>query len=245
MQGWIHGSRILSLAQMTDIEIVQGCITKNLTPHNDQGLPIRPADVLVQHIADLEQELSRLDELAWDLSGEERERIILDQIDPLQQRLNGFKNYLQSIKTSNWDEFELPQERDIEGCFASCLINFKYRAEEVDRIVPKQPDLAHEEVPPAGESKSPRSVHAQECNKKCREIAKHIWDRQPDFTIAAMINHSQIIHQAKKPDGSSYSEMTIRNWIRDLCPNPKPGRRPVVSQTKRLIHHLATRGDAP
>jgi len=234
MQGWIHGSQILSLAQMTDIEIVQGCITKNLTPHNDQGLPIRPADVLVQHIADLEQELSRLDELAWDLRGVEREKMILFQIEPLQERLQSCKMYLQSINSSNWDEFELPKERDIEGCFASYLTNCRYLPEEVDRIVPKQPDLAHEELPPAGESKSPRSVHAQECNKKCREIAKRIWDRQPDFSIAAMINHSQIIHQAKKPDGSSYSEMTIRNWIRDLCPNPKPGRRPAAYQSNSI-----------
>jgi hypothetical protein len=62
--------------------------------------------------------------------------------------------------------------------------------------------------------------------KKCREIAKRIWERQPDFTIAGMINRSEIVRQARQSDGKPYSEMTIRNWIRDLCPNRKPGRRP-------------------
>lgn len=234
MQGWVLGSQVQSLAQMTDLEIVQGCITKSITPHNEHGLPIKPADVIVQHIADLEKELSRLDELAWGFIGAERERMILYQIGPLQERLQGCKMYLQSIKTSNWDEFELPKDRDLEGCFASCLINSRYRADEVDRILPRPPEPAHDEMPPAVESKSPRSVHPQECNKKCREIAKRIWDRQPDFTIAAMINHSEIIRQARKPDGSYYSDLTIRNWIRDLCPNPKPGRRPLASPSNTI-----------
>ena len=61
MQSWIHGSQVMSLAHMTDLEIVQGCITESLTPHNDHGLPIKPADVMVQHISDLEQELSSYD----------------------------------------------------------------------------------------------------------------------------------------------------------------------------------------
>jgi preprotein translocase subunit Sss1 len=234
MQGWIHGSQIQSLVQMADFEIIQGCITKSLTPHNDHGLPIRPADVMVQQIADLEHELFQLDEVAWDLIGVERERMIVNQIEPLQERLQSCKMYLEAIKTSNWDEFELPTDQGIEGCFASCLINCRYRAEEVERILPRQLDTAHDEMPPAVESRSPRSVHAQECNKTCREIAKRIWDRQPDFTIAAMINHSEIIRQARKPDGSSYSDMTIRNWIRDLCPNPKPGRRPVASPSNTI-----------
>ncbi len=69
MQGWVSGSQIRSLARMTDIDIIQGCITKSLTPHNDHGRPVRPADVMGQHIAELEEELARLDEVAWKLTG--------------------------------------------------------------------------------------------------------------------------------------------------------------------------------
>jgi preprotein translocase subunit Sss1 len=234
MQGWIHGSQIRSLAHLTDLEIVQGCITKSLTPHNDHGLPIRPADVMVRLIADLEQELSRLDELAWDLHGTERERMIVHQIEPLQERLQGCKMYLEAIRTANWDEFELPVDQGIGKSFTTILINSRYRTEEVDRILTQQPEAAHEPPPLAIDSKSHRSAHAQECNRKCREIAKRIWERQPDFTIAAMVNHSEIIRHARKPDGSSYSEMTIRNWIRDLCPNPKPGRRRSASSSDTI-----------
>jgi hypothetical protein len=234
MQGWIHGSQVMSLAQMTDLEIVQGCITESLTPHNDHGLPIKPADVMVQHISDLEQELSRLDGLAWDLSGVEREKMIVEQIDPLQERLQGCQAYLKSIKTSNWDEFGLPTDKGIGRCYASFLINSRYSAEEVERFLSTESGSTDIELPPQVETKPARSGYAQEANKKCREIAKRIWDRQPDFTIAAMINHSEIIRQTRKADGSAYSEMTIRNWIRDLCPNPKPGRRSASSQSNTI-----------
>jgi len=181
---------------------------------------------VIQHISDLEKDVMRLDELAWDLSGAEREKMIVEQIEPLQERLQDAQAYLKSIKTSNWDEFSLPTDPGIGRCYANFLINSRYLSEEVERFLPSGPDPNDIEQPPQVETKPVRSAYAQEVNKKCREIATRIWDRQPDFTIAAMVNHSEIIHQARKPDGSSYSEMTIRNWIRDLCPNPKPGRRP-------------------
>jgi hypothetical protein len=222
----IPGSQFISTVQMTDFELIQGCITKGLTPHNDQGQPIRPADIVLQHIAGLEQELSRLDEAAWNLTGVEREKIIANQIDPLDKRLQSCKLYLRSIENMNWDEFELPEERDLEAYFVSGLMNSHYHAEEVVRFFPGHTESPEERKPPSVESKPSRSVHAQECSKKCREIAKRIWDRQPDFTIAGMINRSEMVCQARQLDGSHYSEMTVRNWIRDLCPNRKPGRRP-------------------
>ena len=224
MQGLIHGSQVRSLARISDSEIIQGCITKSLTPHNENGQPVRPADVMAQHIAEMEIELSRLDETAWTLTGAERENWISDRMEPLEEKIKACKIYLQSIKNADWDEFELPTEHGLQGCFASGLLNFRYPAKEVDRYLPKPPQAAERRTA-AIEAKATRSTHAQKCSTQCREIAKRIWDRQPDFTITAMVNHSEIVGRARKPDGSSYSEMTIRNWIRDLCPNPKPGRR--------------------
>lgn len=225
MQGWLQGSQVKALARMTDIELLQGCISGSLTPHDDQGRPITPADLMARQVGELEQELSRLDEAAWDLIGAERERMIVHQIEPLQDRLQSCKAYLPSIKSPKWDAFELPQDRGTEGCFAGGLINARYRAEEVDRLLHRESEVVQEEKPLPAESKSARAF-AQACSEKCREIAKRIWERQPDFTIAAMIRHSEITRCARKPDGSPFSDMTVRNWIRDLCPSPKPGRRP-------------------
>jgi len=232
MQEWIHGYQIKKMGELRDVEILQGCITKGLTPHHDNGRPVMPADVMVKYISDLEQELSRLDELAWDFSGSERERMIHDDIEPLQARLQGCRTYLGSIRAANWVEFELPAEQDMLGHFSSFLTNARFPAEEVDRFLRKPPSVGDLEGAPSSETKSARLRHAQSVNEKCREIAKRIWERQPDFTIAAMINHSEMVRHAVKPDGSPYSEITIRNWIKDLCPNPRPGRRSIVAASE-------------
>jgi hypothetical protein len=191
-----------------------------------------PGDVVAQYISDLEQELSRLDEAAWELSGAERERMIRDDIEPLQDRQQGCRKYLESIRTANWDEFELPAEQDMLGRFSSFLINARYSAGEVEKFLRKPSGVGGVEETPPIEAKSARSLHAQSVNEKCREIARRIWERQPYFTIAAMINHSEMVRQARKPDGSPYSEITIRNWIRDLCPNPRPGRRSAAAASE-------------
>ena len=58
---------------------------------------------------------------------------------------------------------------------------------------------------------------------QCRKVAKKLWEDDPSITIADMIINDEI---AEACEGKTYAENTIRNWIKDLCPNRKPGRRP-------------------
>ena len=60
---------------------------------------------------------------------------------------------------------------------------------------------------------------------ECRKVAAKLWEKHPNMTIADMINQNEIIEVSKKSDGALYMEKTVRNWIKDLCPNPAPGRR--------------------
>lgn len=66
----------------------------------------------------------------------------------------------------------------------------------------------------------------QRHKEECRQIAKSIWDIMPDITIVGMIRTDEIrkIRGEKKPN--PYTERTVREWVNDLCPNRKPGRRP-------------------
>ena len=59
---------------------------------------------------------------------------------------------------------------------------------------------------------------------KCRNIAKGIWMKRSKVTIADMLNEPEIVSASKKSNGNFYSEKTVRNWIKDLCPNRSPGR---------------------
>ena len=62
---------------------------------------------------------------------------------------------------------------------------------------------------------------------KCREVAKKLIEQNPKKTIADAIRHDDMKNVSKRKDGNSYTEKTIRNWIKDLWPDEqrKPGRR--------------------
>ena len=61
--------------------------------------------------------------------------------------------------------------------------------------------------------------------QKCRKIAEQIWEVEPTLTIKSMIEREELIEPSKKKNGKFYADKTIREWINDLCPNRKPGRR--------------------
>jgi hypothetical protein len=64
----------------------------------------------------------------------------------------------------------------------------------------------------------------QRHREQCRTIAESIWKSNPDTTIAYMAINDEITGIAC--EGKLYAEKTIRDWVKDLCPNRDPGRRP-------------------
>jgi len=65
----------------------------------------------------------------------------------------------------------------------------------------------------------------QKAKIESRKAAKRLWNENPQLTIAAAINHPDIIKVTIKSNGNYYLENTVRNWIKDLCPNRSAGRR--------------------
>ena len=58
----------------------------------------------------------------------------------------------------------------------------------------------------------------------CRLEAKKLWNLDRSITIEDMTLRDEI---NRCFDGRTYSPKTIRNWIKELCPNRKPGRRKI------------------
>jgi hypothetical protein len=58
---------------------------------------------------------------------------------------------------------------------------------------------------------------------ECRKIAAEIWNKDPSITIEDMVRKDEI-NSVSAP--KIYGKKTLRNWIKDLCPNRTPGRRP-------------------
>ena len=56
------------------------------------------------------------------------------------------------------------------------------------------------------------------------KVAKRLWEEDETLTIADITIHDDI-NETTKPNGKNFSEGTLREWIKDLAPSNKPGRR--------------------
>jgi hypothetical protein len=231
VSAWILGSEVAGSLGLRDFEFVQEYVVKGLSPHNEQGQPYIPAAVVEQFIQGLEQELNQHDELAWNLGGLERQEIIAKYIEPLQRRIYGYRVYMESLNGAGWNGFELPHDQDLARRFIQVLINSHYRRDEVKRRLSPQSEPATDQEPvrPAqiaeqvqAAAKQRKKRPEQRHREVCRAVAERLWRDNPEITISDMTISDEINEAC---EGKYYKdEKTIRNWIKDLCPNPKPGR---------------------
>jgi hypothetical protein len=58
-----------------------------------------------------------------------------------------------------------------------------------------------------------------------RAVAALLWHQNPELNIEGMLNRSELRTIGLIRFGHrEYETETVRGWIHDLCPNPKPGR---------------------
>ena len=190
-----------------------------------------PAAVVSQIIAGLGEELAQHEDVAWNLTGYEREEIIANLIQPLQERIQAYQGYLESLNGSSWEGFELPQYPELSARFIGALLNSYYHRDEVYKRLspqfvlapdqePVRPAQIAEQVQAAAKQrkKRPEQMHSE----ACKAVAEKIWAKSADMTIEDMIQRDEI---ANACEGVLYREKTIRNWIKNLCPDRRPGRR--------------------
>jgi len=93
------------------------------------------------------------------------------------------------------------------GKIVNKLVDSYFLKDDVSKIIPSNKKL----------------LPCQRHKEACRKVAGGIWKKKPDLTIVDMIKRLERIKEceAKKYKGKH----TIRNWIKDLCPNRKGGRR--------------------
>jgi len=104
-------------------------------------------------------------------------------------------------------------------------IKFYFRLSDIEQFEKKHGIKPTDRV--VGIPEEPKKkAHNEMCKKKCQEIAVRRWAEDPTITIRDMIDSQEIVDAAQKKDGSLYLEKTIRDWIKHLCPDRKPGRRP-------------------
>ena len=76
--------------------------------------------------------------------------------------------------------------------------------------------------------KNGRHTESNKHKEEIRKVAKKIWKANKTMTIAGIIISDEI-NKVNKSDGKNYSKGTLRNWVKDLAPSNKPGRRPKIN----------------
>jgi len=190
MSAWILGSEMAASLDLLDFEFARECVSKGLQPHDGQGQPYRPADVVQQFIAGLEYELAQHDDLAWNLVGFDREEMIANQIKPLQKRIQDHQVYLRSLDGAGWEGFEFPQDQDLSAHFIVVLLNSLYLKADVEKFqsAPAEPAVAAPIQAPA----NPRKLRPEQKHRlACRAVAEKIWKEDPNLTIEEVINRKE------------------------------------------------------
>jgi len=232
MSAHVIGRDLLASLKIFGFEFVREYVMKGLTPYTDQGNPYRPAEVVYDFIVELEQELARHDEVAWNLNGLKREEYIATRVQPLHERIQNYQNYLDCIQDFTWPEFGLPHDYDLALKFIETLADSYYLKEEVARFLPWPIKPAPKPKPAVTKSKLSKLKYNQECKLKCRKIAKRIWERDPLLTIDEMIKRPEIVENSRKLNGDLFPKKTVQEWIKCLCPNPRPGERPAKKRKR-------------
>lgn len=73
-------------------------------------------------------------------------------------------------------------------------------------------------------AEAPLSRASQRHRERCRALAALLWEREPSLTIEAMIDRDEIAKFGQEEQ--CYDRDVVRRWVKDLCPDRKPGRRP-------------------
>jgi hypothetical protein len=142
----------------------------------------------------------------WTSGGENCAHVVEDLKDayepPLEKDDERFKH--------EWAWFKEPENAPLNEFVISESRCILYERKEGKRI---------NEVEFHGKKLRPSQRHKMEC----RKVAERLWKENPKMTIADICHHNDI---NRIFDGKVYAEKTIRNWIKDLCPNRRAGRRP-------------------
>jgi hypothetical protein len=220
MSAWILGSEIAASLNLLDFEFARECVSKGLQPHDAQGQPYRPVDVVQQFIANLEHELAQQYDLAWNLVGFDREEMIANQIKPLQKRIQDHQVYLRSLDGTGWDGFEFPQNKDLTAHFIKILMNSLYLKANAEKFhsAPAEPAVA---APLQAPVKTRKLRPEQGHRLACRAVAERLRKENPNMRPHEMILKNEI---AQACEGKHYADETIRRWVNDICPNRRPGK---------------------
>lgn len=141
-----------------------------------------------------------------------------------------FQSALRSIRTGKLEVLSKLPDDKLYDSVLNPLAFLKWAAEK-EALPPYVIEVLSAEQQAALEAISTSELKNvnQRHRERCRAVAECIWMREPHLTIEDMIHHDDINGIAC--ENRTYAAKTLREWLKDLCPNRQPGRRPAKPTT--------------
>lgn len=137
-----------------------------------------------------------------------------------------FQSALRSIKAGKLDILNKLPEDKLYNAVLLPMTFLKWLSEKKDLPAVIRENLSAEQQAMLADTDSSALKNInQRHRERSRALAEYLWQQEPALTIEDMIHHDAINGIAC--ENRTYAAKTLREWLKDLCPNRQPGRRPV------------------
>jgi hypothetical protein len=223
-------NEVLEHFKIRDFEILE-YLRKGLQPYSKHGIPLKecpyPCDYLEQEKKRLRKLRTRLktrkgemwaDYKADGLSlSDYQESEVVKLISASEEKIHAREDALAQWYSAaggdvhGWENIIMPYEEEDREELISALRETLFLREDVLRLEQKP-------SPSPAQKLRPNQRHRLLAMEKAQEL----WKADPTITIQDMGLRDEINELF---EGRVYVEATMRKWLKDVCPNRKPGRR--------------------
>lgn len=214
MSEFILGKDLIKRWEIEPFELID-YVKRGLQPYDQNGKPKLPKYVK-DAIQMLENNVRIIGEAQTRQSFLDRSIEIAAIVKDWRKRnqsVEECKNKLMKNPSAVWENFNLPEDEKKAEVEIKILVNSYYKRDQAKAFKKKI------KISDKKKKSRPDQLHKIECQR----VAKQLWEKNPNRTIADIIQSDEI-NQVTAP--KVYAEKTIRNWIKESCPNRRPGRRP-------------------
>ena len=231
MSKWISGKELIEQDNLKDIELFQDYVAKGVQPYNDLGQPVSPSDILTKilDVKALKDEWDDHERASHRPVEEDEAHFRAERTFSLQREIENAEHGLKAAKGVSWTDYELPGDPQQAKAILVRLSKCIFRRDDLPNLERYTTKIAAKAKGRHAKVQTPRKLRPNQRHKiACRAEAEKLWKQDPSITIADMIQRDELNEAC---EGKIYTEKTMREWIKDLCPDRTAGRRPKKKST--------------
>jgi len=155
--------------------------------------------------------------------------LLLDEMHQKRAKIIEKLDSIQRGKNTNdmcsWYYCDLPESEQKALAVINSVVDSLFLKTDVTEILGRPTKGAQDKIFDISKEKMVR-YSTRVVRPKCRKAAKKIWVKDPDLAIIEVAGEILLSGIAKNKKSDDYTLERIQIWIREVCPNPRRGRKP-------------------